>query len=44
MSDLTYVLMEAWSKNPINTLLNLQESLPRGGKAVIAAKAGLKSY
>ncbi|MCJ8745688.1 hypothetical protein PDJAM_G00133110 [Pangasius djambal] len=37
--DLTNVLLEEWSKIPINTLLNLVESLPRRVEAVIAAKA-----
>jgi len=31
-------LLEEWSKIPINTLLNLVESLPRRVEAVIAAK------
>ena len=44
MSDLTNVLLEEWSKIPINTLLNLVESLPRTVEAVIAAKGGLTSY
>ena len=37
-------LLEEWSKNPINTLLNLVESLPRRVEAVVAAKGGLTSY
>uniref|UniRef100_A0AAR2K7Y8 Tc1-like transposase DDE domain-containing protein n=1 Tax=Pygocentrus nattereri TaxID=42514 RepID=A0AAR2K7Y8_PYGNA len=35
VSDLTNVLLEEWSIIPINTLLNLVESLPRRVKAVI---------
>ena len=42
--DLTNALLEEWSKIPINTLLNLVESLPRRAEAVIAAKAGPTSY
>ncbi|XP_051552839.1 GTPase IMAP family member 9-like [Myxocyprinus asiaticus] len=38
VSDLTNALLEEWSKTPINTLLNLVESLPRRVEAVIAAK------
>ena len=36
--DLTNALMEEWSKIPINTLLNIMESLPRRAEAVRAAK------
>lgn len=36
--------MEERSKSPLNTLLNLMKSLPRGGGVVIAAKGGLTSY
>ena len=42
--DLTNALLEEWSKIPINTLLNLVESLPRRVEAVIAAKGGPTSY
>jgi len=35
VSDLTNALLEKWSKIPINTLLNLAESLPRGVEAVV---------
>uniref|UniRef100_A0A3P8SGA8 Tc1-like transposase DDE domain-containing protein n=1 Tax=Amphiprion percula TaxID=161767 RepID=A0A3P8SGA8_AMPPE len=42
--DLTNALLEEWSKIPINTLLNLVDSLPRRVEAVIAAKGGPKSY
>ena len=44
--DLTNALLEEWSKIPINTLLNLVESLLRRVEAVIAAKAkdGPMSY
>ena len=38
--DLTNTLLEEWLKNPINTLLNLVESLPKRVEAVIAAKGG----
>jgi len=41
LPDLTNVLLEEWSKIPINTLL---ESLPRRVEAVIAAKGGPTSY
>ena len=44
VSDLTNVLLEEWSKNPINTLVNLVESLPRKVEAVLAAKGGPTSY
>ena len=44
VSDLTNALLEEWSKIPINTLLNLVESLPRRVEAVIAAKGGPTSY
>ena len=40
VSDLTDGLLEEWSKIPINTLLNLVESLPRRVEAVLAAKGG----
>ena len=43
-SDLTNALLEEWSKIPINTLLNLVESLPRRVEAVIATKGGPTSY
>ncbi|KAL0147879.1 hypothetical protein M9458_056838, partial [Cirrhinus mrigala] len=42
--DLTNALLEEWSKIPINTLLNLVDSLPRRVEAVIAAKGGPTSY
>ena len=42
--DLTNALLEEWSKIPINSLVNLVESLPRRAEAVIAAKGGLSSY
>ncbi|MCJ8736326.1 hypothetical protein PDJAM_G00258380 [Pangasius djambal] len=41
---LTNALLEEWSKIPINTLLNLVDSLPRRVEAVIAAKGGPTSY
>ncbi len=41
---LTNLLPEEWSKIPINTLLNLLESLSRRVEAVIAAKGGPMSY
>uniref|UniRef100_A0A3Q2W3X4 Tc1-like transposase DDE domain-containing protein n=1 Tax=Haplochromis burtoni TaxID=8153 RepID=A0A3Q2W3X4_HAPBU len=44
VSDLTNALLEEWSEIPINTLLNLVESLPRRIEAVIAAKGGPTSY
>jgi len=44
MSDLTYALLEEWSKIPINTLLNFVESLPRRVEAVTAAKGGPASF
>ena len=44
VSDLTNELLEEWSKIPINTLLNLVESLPRRVDAVIAAKGGPMLY
>ena len=39
-SDLTNALLEEWSKIPINTLLNLVESLHRRIEAVVAANGG----
>ncbi|KAK3509537.1 hypothetical protein QTP70_001254, partial [Hemibagrus guttatus] len=42
--DLTNSLVEERSKIPINTLLNLVESLPRRVEAVIAAKGGTTPY
>uniref|UniRef100_A0A3Q2D7V8 Tc1-like transposase DDE domain-containing protein n=1 Tax=Cyprinodon variegatus TaxID=28743 RepID=A0A3Q2D7V8_CYPVA len=42
--DLTNALLEEWSKIPINTLLNLVDSLPRRVEAVLAAKGGPTSY
>lgn len=42
--DLTNALLEEWSKIPMNTLLNLVDSLPRRVEAVIAAKGGPTSY
>uniref|UniRef100_A0A672YKD4 Tc1-like transposase DDE domain-containing protein n=1 Tax=Sphaeramia orbicularis TaxID=375764 RepID=A0A672YKD4_9TELE len=42
--DLTNVFLEEWSKIPMNTLLNLVDSLPRRVEAVIAAKGGPTSY
>ena len=44
VSDLTNALLEEWSKIPTNTLLNLEESLPRRTKAVKGAEGGLMSY
>jgi len=44
VSDLTNALLEEWSKIPINTLINLMESLPRRVEAFIAAKGGPTSY
>ncbi|ROJ24388.1 Growth arrest-specific protein 2 [Anabarilius grahami] len=44
LPDLTNALLEEWSKIPINTLLNLVESLPRRVEAVIAAKGGPTPY
>jgi len=41
---LTNALLEEWSKIPINTPLNLVESLPRRVEAVIAAKGGPTPY
>lgn len=43
-SDFTNVLLEEWSKIPINPLLNLVESLPRRVEAVRAATAGPTPY
>ncbi|KAK3525642.1 hypothetical protein QTP70_002551 [Hemibagrus guttatus] len=42
--DLTNVFLVEWSKIPINTLLNLVESVPRRVEAVIAAKGGTTPY
>ncbi|KAK3553746.1 hypothetical protein QTP70_007607 [Hemibagrus guttatus] len=42
--DLTNVLLEERSNIPINTLLNLVESLPKRVEAVIAAKGGTTPY
>jgi len=42
--DLTNALLEEWSKIPINTLLNLVESLPRRVEPDIAAKGGTTPY
>jgi len=42
--DLTDAILEEWSRIPMNTLLNLVESLPRRVEAVIAAKGGPTSY
>ncbi|KAK3507703.1 hypothetical protein QTP70_034715 [Hemibagrus guttatus] len=42
--DLTNALLEERSKIPINTLLNLVESLPRRVEAVVAAKGGTTPY
>ncbi|KAK3553743.1 hypothetical protein QTP70_007604 [Hemibagrus guttatus] len=42
--DLTNVLLEERSKIPINTLLNLVESLPRRVEAVLAANGGTTPY
>jgi len=45
VADLTNALKEEWSKIPINTLLNLVESLPRRVEAaVIAANGGPNPY
>ena len=44
LPDLTNALLEEWPKIPINTLLNLVESLPRRVEAVIAAKGGPTPY
>ena len=41
MCDLTNALLEEWSKMPINTLLNLVDSLPRRVEAVLAAQLKL---
>lgn len=41
---LTNVLLEEWSKIPINILLNFVESLPRRVEVVITAKDGPTSY
>jgi len=40
VSDLTNALLQEWPKIPINTLLNLVESLTRRVEAVMAAKGG----
>jgi len=42
--DNTNALLEEWSKIPINTRLNLRESLPGRVEAVIAAKGGPTPY
>ena len=42
--DLTNALLEEWSNIPIDTLLNLVDSLPRRVEAVIAAKGGPTQY
>ena len=42
--DLINALLEEWSQIPINTLLNLVESLHRRVEAVIAAKGGPTPY
>ncbi|KAK3560392.1 hypothetical protein QTP86_008484 [Hemibagrus guttatus] len=42
--DLTNALLEERSKIPINTLLNLVESIPRRVEAVISAKCGTTPY
>jgi len=44
VSDFTNVLLEEWSKIPLNTLVNLVKSLPRRVEAVIAAKDGPTSF
>lgn len=43
-SDFTNLLLEEWSKIPMNPLLNLVESLPRRVEAVIAVMAGPTPY
>ena len=42
--DLTNALLDKWSKNPINTLLNLVESIPRRVGAVRVGMGGPTSY
>jgi len=42
--DLTNALLEEWSKIPINTFLNLVESLPRRVEPAMAAKGGPTPY
>ena len=42
--DLTNALLEEWSNIPIDTLLNLVDSLPTRVEAVIAAKGGPTQY
>ena len=44
VTDLTNVLLEEWSNIPIDTLLNLVDSLPRKVGAVIAANSGPTQY
>ena len=44
VSDLTNALLEEWSNIPIDTLLNLVDSLLRRVEAVIAAKGGPTQY
>lgn len=44
MSDLTNVLLKEWSKIPMNTLLNLKESLPKRVEAVVTATGGTALY
>jgi len=43
-STLTNVLLEEWSKDSINTLLNLVESLTRRVEAVIDGTSGPTPY
>ena len=42
--DLTNALLEEWSNIPIDTLLDLVDSLPRRVEAVIPAKGGPTQY
>ncbi len=42
--DLTNTSLEEWSNIPIDTLLNIVDSLPRRVEAVIAAKGGPTQY
>ena len=42
--DLTNVFLQEWSNIPIDTLLNVADSLPRRVEAVIAAKGGSTQY
>ncbi|MEQ2173539.1 hypothetical protein GOODEAATRI_033112 [Goodea atripinnis] len=42
--ELKIVLLEQWSKAPMNMLLNLENSLTRRTEAVMDAKGGSTSY